>query len=54
MQIAVILLFKLCNAGYLYCAEMMPKEHELQLMLVNTLRKVLLAHLVSFTINFDP
>ncbi|KAI0705845.1 ARM repeat-containing protein [Cytidiella melzeri] len=25
--------------GYLYCAEMMPQEHELQLMLVNTLRK---------------
>ncbi|GJE90878.1 hypothetical protein PsYK624_070220 [Phanerochaete sordida] len=25
--------------GYLYCAEMMPKSHELQLMLVNTLRK---------------
>jgi hypothetical protein len=26
--------------GYLYCAEMMPKDHDLQLMLVNTLRKV--------------
>lgn len=53
MPIVVILLFKLYNAGYLYCAEMMPKEHELQLMLVNTLRKVLLAHLISVAINFD-
>lgn len=26
--------------GYLFCAEIMPPEHELQLMLVNTLRKV--------------
>ncbi|KIP09086.1 hypothetical protein PHLGIDRAFT_346214 [Phlebiopsis gigantea 11061_1 CR5-6] len=25
--------------GYLYCVDMMPKSHELQLMLVNTLRK---------------
>ena len=33
-------IFILCNTGYLYCAEMMPKGHELQLMLVNTLRKV--------------
>ncbi|KAJ3554475.1 hypothetical protein NM688_g3093 [Phlebia brevispora] len=27
------------RTGYMYCAEMMPKDHELQLMLVNTLRK---------------
>ncbi|KAG5646809.1 hypothetical protein DXG03_002186 [Asterophora parasitica] len=26
--------------GYLFCAEVMPAEHELQLMLVNTIRKV--------------
>jgi AP-4 complex subunit epsilon-1 len=28
------------KTGYLFCAEIMPPEHELQLMLVNTLRKV--------------
>lgn len=27
-------------AGYLFCAEVMPPEHELQLMLVNSIRKV--------------
>ncbi|GBE82098.1 hypothetical protein SCP_0404770 [Sparassis crispa] len=32
--------------GYLFCAELMPPEHELQLMLVNTLRKDLESHLV--------
>ena len=32
-------------AGYLYCVEMMPKAHELQLMLVNTLRKARLLRL---------
>ena len=26
--------------GYLFCAEVMPPEHELQLMLVNSIRKV--------------
>jgi hypothetical protein len=26
--------------GYLFCAEIMPRNHELQLMLINTLRKV--------------
>lgn len=26
--------------GYLFCSELMPADHELQLMLVNTLRKV--------------
>lgn len=26
--------------GYLFCAEVMPRDHELQLMLVNTIRKV--------------
>lgn len=25
--------------GYLYCAELMPPEHELRLMMINTLRK---------------
>ncbi|KAI0797604.1 ARM repeat-containing protein [Abortiporus biennis] len=30
--------------GYLFCAEIMPKHHELQLMLVNTLRKDLERH----------
>jgi AP-4 complex subunit epsilon-1 len=29
--------------GYLFCVEIMPRNHELQLMLVNTLRKVRLA-----------
>ncbi len=28
------------HAGYLFCAEVMPPEHELQLMLVNSIRKV--------------
>lgn len=28
------------STGYLFCVETMPKHHELQLMLVNTLRKV--------------
>jgi AP-4 complex subunit epsilon-1 len=28
------------SSGYLFCAEVMPPTHELQLMLVNTLRKV--------------
>jgi AP-4 complex subunit epsilon-1 len=27
-------------SGFLFCAEVMPPTHELQLMLVNTLRKV--------------
>lgn len=27
-------------SGYLFCAEVMPPEHELQLMLVNSIRKV--------------
>lgn len=29
-----------CDTGYVFCAELMPATHELQLMLVNTLRKV--------------
>ncbi|CDO72933.1 hypothetical protein BN946_scf185002.g118 [Trametes cinnabarina] len=28
------------RTGYLFCAEVMPAEHELQLMLVNSVRKV--------------
>ena len=28
------------HTGYLFCAEVMPPEHELQLMLVNSIRKV--------------
>jgi hypothetical protein len=31
------------NAGYLFCRELLPRDHALQLMLVNTIRKV---HLV--------
>jgi AP-4 complex subunit epsilon-1 len=27
------------EAGYLFCAELMPPQHELRLMMVNTLRK---------------
>ena len=32
-------------AGYLFCGEVMPVEHELQLMLVNSIRKVCLRFL---------
>ena len=39
-EIMDIVLMTKCLLGYLYCAEMMPKSHELQLMLVNTVRKV--------------
>lgn len=36
-------LIKFCDLhgpGYLFCNELMPPDHELRLMLVNTLRKV--------------
>ena len=39
-RMVTTVMFILYNIGYLYCAEMMPQGHELQLMLVNTLRKV--------------
>ena len=35
------------SAGYLYCTEIMPRNHELQLMLVNTLRKVCILHIFA-------
>lgn len=30
----------ICYPGYLFCSELMPADHELQLMLVNTIQKV--------------
>ena len=38
-------------AGYLFCAEMMEPNHEMRLMLVNTLRKVSPAQDVFFIAN---
>ena len=35
-------------AGYLFCGEVMPVEHELQLMLVNSIRKVSLCFLCFY------
>lgn len=34
--------------GYFFCAELMPADHELQLMLVNTLRKARLSISIPF------
>ena len=31
---------QLGHPGYIFCMELMPPNHQLQLMLVNTLRKV--------------
>ena len=33
--------------GYMFCAEIMPREHEMQLMMVNTIHKVNLSHFNS-------
>lgn len=41
-------LLPISRTGYLFCAEIMPPEHELQLMLVNSIRKV-----VSTSIHHD-
>jgi AP-4 complex subunit epsilon-1 len=38
----ISLLMKQSSVGYLFCNELLPKNHDMQLMLVNTLRKVCL------------
>lgn len=38
------------GTGYTFCVELMPPDHELQLMLVNTLRKVSTAEYLDVNI----
>lgn len=40
--------------GYLFCAEMMPLDHDLRLMLINTLRKVCTSFSDACPAGFKP